>query len=328
MSVRWVSESPFVTVVAAGDAGRPVDVVVGGEPGGPGVPRRWKVAALVLVLLGAVGVVGRSLAADRAEQRAKDAAFAVLDQVHLNGGLGPVGGGGGALSAEVSVSVVGAQRGGDRVTGLRLEGEGLAPRAPDLSRLSELPATLLLESDVDCVGVAAGRYPVSVGVVLDVVPRSGVMHSQRMPVGAPVLRDASLAACDLPDPDARTRVEVQGSARGTLLLFAETVQRSRQPVVLEAVTVPGFDVRPAGDQHLLMSLPPGTGGLFDFTVRVTDCATARGSSATTVRLRVGDAPETRVASTEVSQPQPGGVSAAQLLQQLVNLTCSTARPAS
>ena len=90
-----------MTVVAAGDAGRPVDVVVGGEPGGPGVPRRWKVAALVLVLLGAVGVVGRSLAADRAEQRAEDAAFAVLDQVHLNGGLGPVGGGGGALSAEV-----------------------------------------------------------------------------------------------------------------------------------------------------------------------------------------------------------------------------------
>ena len=83
-----MSAPPFVTVVAAGDAGRPVEVLVGGEPRGPGVPRRWKTAALVMVLLGAVGVVGRSLAADRAEQRAEDAAFAVLDQVHLTGGLG------------------------------------------------------------------------------------------------------------------------------------------------------------------------------------------------------------------------------------------------
>ena len=316
-----VSEPPFVTVVAAGDAGRPVDVLVGGEPRGPGVPRRWKAAALVLVLLGAVGVVGRSLAADRAEQRAEDAAFAVVDQVHLTGGLGLVGGGTGALSAEVSVSVVGGQGGSDRVTGLRFEGEGLTPRPADLSGLSELPATLRPEADVDCVGVAVGRYPESVSVVLDVVPRSGVTHSQRMPVEAKDLRDASLAACDLPDPDARTAVEVQGAANGTLLLFVQTVQRSRQPVVLEAVTVPGFEVRPAGVQHLPTSLPPGTGGLIDFTVRVTDCATARGSSATTVRLRVGDAPETRMASTEVSQPQPGGMSAAQLLQRLVNLTC-------
>ena len=317
-----------MTVVAKGDAGRPVDVLVGGEPPGQAVPRRWKLAALVLVLLGAVGVAGRSLAADRAEQQAEDAAFAVLDQVHVQGALGTVygisdGGVGRVLAAEVEVevSVVGGQRGSDRVTGLRLEGKGLLPRAADLSGLSELPATLRPEADIDCVGVAVGRYPESVRVVLDVVPRSGVTHSQRMPVQATVLRDASLAACELPDPDARVRVEVQSSARGTLLLSVGSVQYSRQPLVLEGVSVPGFEVRPAGGQSLPTSLPLGTDSLFGFTVRVTDCATARGSSATTVRLRVGDAPETRVASTEVSQPQPGGLSAAQLLQRLVNLTC-------
>ena len=322
-----------MTVVAAGDAGRPVDVLVGGESRGSGVPRRWRVAGLVLVLLGAVGIVGRAVVADRAEQRAKEAAFAVLDRVHLKGTFGTVygffdGGVGRVLSAEVSVSVVGGQGGGDRVTGLRFEGEGLSPRVADLSGLAELPATLGLEADVDCDGVAVGRYPVSVSVVLDVVPRSGVTHSQRMPVEAKDLRDASLAACDLPDPDARTGVEVQGAANGTLLLFVQTVQRSRQPVVLEAVTVPGFEIRPAGDQNLVTSLPPGTGGLFGFTVRVTDCATARSSSTTTVRLRVGDAPETHVADTEVSQPQPGGLPATQLLQRLVNLTCPTAKRSS
>ena len=315
-----------MTVVAVGGAGRPVDVVVGGGAGGPGVPRRWRVAGLVLVLLGAVGLVGRAVVANRAEQRAEEAAFAVLDRVHLQGTFGAVygffdGGVGHVLSAEVSVSVVGGQRGSDRVTSLRFEGEGLTSRVADLSGLAELPATLRPEADVDCDEVAVGRYPESVSVVLDVVPRSGVTHSQRIPVETKDLRDASLAACDLPDPDARTAVEVQGAADGTLHLFVQTVQRSRQQVVLEAVTVPGFDVRPAGDQNLLTSLPPGTGGLFSFTVRVTDCVTARGSSTTTVRLRVGDAPETYVASAEVSQPQPGGVPAAQLLQRLVNLTC-------
>ena len=318
-----------MTVVAAGDAGRPVDVLVGGEPRGPGVPRRWKVAALALVLLGAVGVVGRSLAADRAEQRAEDAAFAVLDRVHLKGALGAVSGTlddgvGSALSAEVSVSVVGDQRGGDRVTDVRLEGEGLTPRPADLSGLSALPATLWPKAGIDCVGVAAGRYPASVSVVLDVRPRSGVTHSQRMPVGATVLRDASLAACELPDPDARVLVEMQGSARGTLLLYVETVRYSRQPLVIEGVSVPGFDVRRAGGQTLPASLPPGSGGLYDFTVRVTDCASARDSFETTVRLQVGGVAETRVASTEVSQPQPGGVSTARLLQQLVDLTCENA----
>ena len=322
-----------MTVVAAGDAGRPVDVLVGGESRGSGVPRRWKVAGLVLVLLGAVGVVGRAVVADRAEQRAEEAAFAVLDRVHLQGTFGAVygffdGGVGYVLSAEVSVSVVGGQRGGDRVTGLRFEGEGLTPRVADLSGLAELPATLRAEADVDCDEVAVGRYPESVSVVLDVVPRSGVTHSQHLPVETKDLREASLAACDLPDPDARTGVEVQGAANGTLLLLVQTVQRSRQPVALEAVTVPGFEVRPNGDQNLVTSLPPGTGGVFGFTVRVADCAMARGSTTTTVRLRVGDAPETRVASTEVSQPQPGGMSAAQLLQRLVNLTCWTARRSS
>ena len=321
-----VSEPPSVTVVATGDAGRPVDVLVGGEPRGQAVPRRWKLAALVLVLLGAVGVAGRSLAADRAERQAEDAAFAVRDQVHVQGALGGVygifdGGVGRVLAAEVEVSVVDGQRGSDQVTGLRLEGKGLSPRAADLSGLSELPATLRPEADIDCAGVAVGRYPESVSVVLDVVARSGVTHSQRMPVQATVLRDASLVACELPDPDARVRVEVQSSARGTLLLFVGSVQYSRQPLVLEGVSVPGFEVRPAGGQSLPTSLPLGTDSLFGFTVRVTDCATARGSSATTVRLRVGDAPETRVASTEVSQPQPGGLSAAQLLLRLVNLTC-------
>jgi len=326
-----VSEPPFVTVVAAGDAGRPVDVLVGGEPREPGVPRRWKVAALVLVLLGAVGLVGRSLAADRAEQRANEAAFAVRDRVHLIGVLGAVsgtfdGGVGRLLSAEVSVSVVGGQPGGDRVTGLRLEGEGLTPRPADLSGLTELPATLRPTADIDCDAIAAGRYPVSGSVVLDVVPRSGVTHSQRMPVQAAVLRNASLAACELPDPDARTRVEVQGSARGTLLLNVEPVPYSRQPLVIEGVSVPGFEVRPAGGQTLPTRLPPDTGALYGFTVRVTDCAMARGSFGTTVRLRVGSVLETRVASTELSQPQPGGVPAARLLQRLVTLTCSTARP--
>ena len=110
-----MSEPPLVTVVAAGDAGRPVDVLVGGESRGSGVPRRWKVAGLVMVLLGAVGVVGRAVVADRAEQRAEEAAFAVLDRVHLQGTFGAVfgffdGGVGHVLSAEVSVSVVRGRR--------------------------------------------------------------------------------------------------------------------------------------------------------------------------------------------------------------------------
>ena len=99
-----------MTVVATGDTGRPVDVLVGGDSRGQGVPRRWKLAALVLVLLGAVGVAGRSLAADRAEQQAEDAAFAVLDQVHVQSALGtvygiPDGGVDRVLAAEVEVEV-------------------------------------------------------------------------------------------------------------------------------------------------------------------------------------------------------------------------------
>ena len=318
-------EAPPVQVVDPDNARRPVDVLDGGEPRAPRVARRWKVVALGVAVLGAAGVVaGRSIPQDRAEQEARDAAFALSDRVHLHGRLGAVygvfEGADRVLSAEVQVASADGQRGGDRVTGLRFEGTGLTPRAPDPSGLAELPVTVWPASDLDCEAVAAGRYPGAVSVVLDVVPRSGVTHSQRMPVQAAVLREASLQGCDLPDPDALTRVEAQGAADGTLLVYLEPVQRSRQPLVLEAVRVPGFDVRPVHGLTLPASLPPGTSGLFGFTVRVTECATAGGSEAS-VRLQVGDASQTRVAGTEVSQPQPGGVPAAQLLQGLLDVAC-------
>ena len=67
-------------------------------------------------------------------------------------------------------------------------------------------------------GVRTGRPQVADEVehILDVVPRSGVTHSQRLPVETKDRWGASLAACDLPDPAARTGVEVRGAANGTL----------------------------------------------------------------------------------------------------------------
>ena len=315
------STPPVVTVVGAVGSGRPADVLVGGGAGGSRVPTRGKGARLVLVLVGSVGVVARAVAADRAEQRATDAALAVSDQVHLQGTVGPVDGSGGVLAATVSVSVIDGQREGNRVTGLRFEGEGVTPRPTDLSALRVLPATLHPEAGVDCAEVAAGRYPAAASAVLDVVPRSGVTHPQRMPVQAMAMRDISRRACELPDPDARVGVEAQGSARGDLLLYVEPVGYSKQTLVIESVTVPGFEVRRPRGQTLPTSLAPNEGGVYDFTVRVTDCAVARSAAETTVILRLDGVPETRVAGDAVSQPQPGGVPAAELFQRLVNLAC-------
>lgn len=279
---------------------------------------------LLLLIMGGF-LAGRSLVENRAEKRTRDAAFALADKVHLRAALmqvhGVHDGLDRVLSAEVRVSSSGGGAGGNRVTDLRFEGEGLTPRAPDLSGLSELPGYGRPASDVDCDRVSAGRFPEAVAVVLDVVPRSGVTHSQRMPVQPATVREALLQACDLPEPDAQARVEVQGSADGTLLLFVAPPQRSKHVLVLESLSVPGFDVRPVDDFILPRRLPPGTGGLYGFSLRVSDCAAARAPYEVAVRLRVAGASETRIASTAVSQPQPGGVPATQLLQRLARKAC-------
>ena len=308
------------------DPGEPADLLEGHESREPRVPDRWKVVGLVLLLLLVGGLMAaRSLGENRAEQQARDAAFAIADTVHLRAELTHTYGAhdeSAVLSAEVRVHSSGGGPGGDRVTDVRIEGEGLTPRAPDLSGLLELPGYVRPVSDVDCGPVSAGRFRKAVVVVLDVVPRSGVTHSQRMPVQPAAVREALLQACDLPDPDAQARVEVQGAADGTtLLLYVETVQRSKQVLVLESLGVPGFDVRPVAGFTLPRSLAPGTGGLYGFSLRVTDCAAARAPYDVAVRLRLAGASETRTASTTVSQPQPGGVLATQLLQRLASRAC-------
>jgi hypothetical protein len=321
-----VPETPRVSIGDPSELGRPADLLEGHEPDESRVADRWKVGGLVILVLILGGfLAGRFIIENRAEQQARDAAFAIVDKVHLRGEIkqihGVQDGVDGVISAEVQVTSFGEGLGDDRVSGVRFEGEGLTPRPPDLAGLLELPRYVRPESDVACGRVSAGRFPEAVAVVLDVVPRSGVTHSQRLPVQPRVVREALLQACDLPDPNAQTRVEVQGAADGTLLLFLEPVQRSRQVLVLEAVSVPGFDVRPVQGLSLPRSLPPGVGGLYGFSVRVDDCATAREPHEVAVRLRVGGALGTRMASADVSQPQPGGVPVTQLLQRLVRRAC-------
>lgn len=317
---------PEVTIVDPGAPHGHSDVLDTGEPREPRVPGRWRAAGLAVVLLVGAGVVGGRAALEaRAEQRARDAAFAIADEVHLGGELGTVFGfspeGGSVLSAEVVVDALDGDRGRNRVTGVRFEGEGLRPRDVDLSALRSLPATLYPEADLDCGPVTAGRYPEQVSVVLDVVPRSGVVHPQRFALAAPALREAALQACNLPDPDAEVTVEVQGGASGDVLLFLDPVPRSDDTLTIEGLLVPGFEVLPVPGLRLPSVLPPDTGGVYAFPLRVTDCAAARRGAGVSVRLRVGGVLETRLASTEVSQPQPGAVPAAELLRRLVDEAC-------
>lgn len=222
---------PPVTLADPRDRGRASrDVLVGGGDREPRLSRRTRFltgAALAVV----VAVVAGGTAYTRHREQA--AAFALADRVQVQGVLTAVFGlepGSGRIGATVELTARDGAQGSQSVPTVRLEGPGLQPLVPGgpgrfTSRYSALP-----ESRVSCRAAAAGQVPDSAVVVVTVVPASQVPHEQRLPVDREVLREAVLAACDLPDPDARSYVEVSGRGDAVLVLV-ETVRRSDADVL-------------------------------------------------------------------------------------------------
>lgn len=306
---------------------RGADVLAGGDDREPRLSSRARVlagAGAVLLAAGALG--GSAFVERRAEQRERGEAFALADQVHLSGRLEAVFSlepGAGRLGADVTVAARGAGGGRDRLAGVRLEGEGL--QALDTSPVPArppLPYQALPESRVRCGDVANGRIPVRASVVLTVVPASRVPHEQRLDADPAQVREAALAACDLPDPDRVPLVEAQGARDGSLLIYVETVPRSDTELQLVGLRIPGFTLASSVGLPLPHRILANTGGLYGFTPRVTDCAAARSANLTPlVLLREDGRPAARRAASTVSQPQPGGVSARQLLEQVRAAAC-------
>lgn len=301
------------------------DLLVGGSEREPRLSRRARLGAVAGVALLAAGAVGGSgYAQHRAEQRDQAAAFAKADRVHVAGevlavfGLEP---GSGRLGAEVALSLRSGARTPQSVPALRLEGPGVVSLAPGRPGTVQQPARAVAESRVDCRAVAAGRIPDQAVVVVTVLPPSQVPHEQRLPVERSALREAVLAACDLPDPTAVPYVEA--SAQGaTVVVFAEAVRRSDVDLRLEDVRMPGFVLGPARGFTLPHRIPPDSGGMYGFDVRVGDCNAARRSGLTlTVVLSQDGRREERVAPDAVQQPQRGAVPVAQLLRGLVERSC-------
>jgi hypothetical protein len=229
----------------------------------------------------------------------------------------------GLLSATVELAPTGV----GRVVGVRLEGDGLTPRAitlPPASLLS-MPSSRRVriqpQSDVDCRRVADGRYPARLSVVLDVVGPSGATRTQRLPLPATLPREPALQACGLPDPDLRARVEAEGASDGALVLFVEPVPRSHLPVTVQSVAIEGVTVSPGRGTALPVVVQAGSGYVFSLRPAVADCARARQATGVRVRLRVGEQVQTVTAAEMVSQPQAGGVPVARLLQRLVGAAC-------
>lgn len=317
-------DAPPVTLHDPGEpAGR--DVLVGAPEREPRLSRRTRVLGGAGATLLAAGVVGgTSYAQHRAEQRERAAAFALADQVHVEGVVAAVFGfepGSGRLGADVTLRSLAGHPGPHTVPTVRIEGAGLVPLTTGGPGRFMPPTQAVPESRVDCGAVAAGRIPASAQVVVTAVPASQVPHEQHLPVDVPSLREAVLAACDLPDPSAEPYVEA--SAQGdALVVLLETVRRSDAVLRLEEIRVPGFALSTGGRFSLPRVIEPDSGGVYGFGVRVTDCAAARaGDRAVTVVLGQGGRREERVAPHAVRQPQPGAVPVEQLLQRLVEAAC-------
>lgn len=305
--------------------GEDADVLVGGGDREPRLSRRARALAAAGAVLLLTGALGASAYAERrGEQRAQAAAFALADQVHLAGRLVAVFGlepGSGRLGADVMVAARG-DAGGNRLAGVRLEGDGLQTldTSPVPAR-PPLPYQALPESRVRCGDVADGRIPARATVVLTVVPASGVPHEQRLDADPAQVREAALAACDLPDPDAEPVVGAQGARDGSLLVDVETVPRSDVQLQLVGVRVPGFAVGSSVGLPLPHRIPPGSGGLYGFTARVTDCAAARSADLTPVVLLRADGRPVELSAATASQRQPGAVPARQLLERIREVAC-------
>ena len=316
---------PVVTVVDPRDPGRPADVMSSGDERGPRWSRRTRVLAGILAAAGVlVAVVVPRVLEQRKERAAADAAFAIADEVHLRVAATGIGGGERQLSVGYLLTDDGTQGYADRLVGARLEGDGLRPVEPgSLPQYFGVPFELGVTAAVDCAAVAAGRYPDAV-LVTTARPASKVEHVERAPLDPVSVRQAALSACGLPDPDARPVVEVEGSARGQLLLSLTTVQNALGALVVEAVEIAGVAVTTDPGPSLPIVLEPfqggAVGGIYGFSLRVDDCAAAAEARVVVVRLRVGDVAQTRTADPAV-QPQPGSMTVAALLDRLVEQAC-------
>ena len=302
----------------------PPDLLAHGDEREPRqVPRRILAAGTVVVVLVGAGLVGgRAASRDRAEQRAADAEFVVSDAVQLVADLQAFNGSEpGAARIETSIEVTRDREPAapGRVTDVSIEGAGLRPVPYGTAAFSSFPLTLSATADVDCTDVGQ-QVPTEAAVVVTVTPVSGVPHLQRLPVPAQLLREAVLQACDLPDPAARTVLEASAQ-NGRLIMFVESVPRSKGDLVIGPVSVPGFRVSP--DQFTLpYAVPSGTGLVFGLRVSVVDCGAAR-AGGLKIRATLTQAGATAVqeAGPSVSQPQPGAIPAQAFLTSLVDARC-------
>ena len=319
-------DSPPVTISDPGDRGRGhVDVLSAGDEREPRLSRRTRVlglAGLALVAVGAVG--GTAWMQHRTDARERAAAFRVADEVHVEGLLVAVFGlepGGGRVGAEVRLAGRAGNPGPHTVPSVRLEGPGIVPLTVDGPGRFTAPVQAMPESRVDCASASAGRLPDSADVVVTAVPPSQVRHEQRLPVDPAALREAVLAACDLPDPDGTPYVEVSAQDE-TLLLLVESVRRSDAALLLEDVRVPGFALTPVPGLVLPHRIGPDSSGFYGFRVAVSDCAVAMtGPLEVTVVLSEDGRREARLAPDAVRQRQPGAVRPAQLLQRVLERSC-------
>lgn len=317
-------EPPVVSIVGGGDHEPAGDLLVSGDDlGARRLSPRAKVRLTLLVLLASAALVVAAAAQQRRERRAEQEAFVGADEVDLEGRLLELRGqapGSGRLAADVTVASRDGRHSHDLVTGVRIEGAGLAEASAALGALG-LPVPALAEASVDCAQVAAGRLPRSAVIVVTVVPASGVPHHQRLPVPAPELRRVVLQACDQPDPRATPYVEISAQD-GRLLVFVATVPRSKTVLRLEGLRVPGFELAPVPWLTLPHVLPRGGGGLYAFTPRVVHCGQARaGRPHVTALLREDGRRLDQPARPSTQRFRTGTLPADGLLLRLVDEAC-------
>jgi hypothetical protein len=174
------------------------------------------------------------------------------------------------------------------------------------------------EAEVDCDRAARRPLLSEAAVVVTFLPANRVPRTELLPVPSQQVREAVLAACDLPDPRADLTVEAAASG-DALLLFLAGVPRSKAELRLEEILVPGYVIT---GQELPVELPPGTGVLLGLQLRLADCAQAQsGSGPVVVRLAKAGQRITVVAGPAVQQPQPGAVPVDQLLARLAERSC-------
>lgn len=312
---------PDVPVVNVVDprGGRLPDVLGSDDDRDPRWSRRTRIVVGVLAAAALLITVALPrVTAARERQAALDA----LNEVHLRVGDPTVSGFQGQLLVQFLVDDDGQRPLAERLVGARLDGKDVQAVDPDAQPVyNTLPTQLSVAGRVDCRAVGRGRYPTGVALVTTALPASKVRRDRRTPIVPGEIRRASLEACDLPDPDARPLVEVQAAARGVLLLNLETVPRADDEVVLERVDVRGFTVTPVDGLLLPQTLPPNGGGIYGFTVKVADCTLARDERDVRVQLQVAGKRDTRIASPDTSQPQPGAESVTALLDRLLVASC-------